>query len=205
LATVQLIPISLDSLDNAPLNANRMSPTKYLQLIESIKRIGFSVPITVRAKGDRYEIIDGHHRAKAVREIGATQTIPAIVLGANEDPRLVALALNRLRGETDLSIASELLANLIDDGFHYDDLQIAGFSELELQELVHSLKQIDPDLEDLDGAEMPEEIGTPVARPFLLELTFRNREDLAEAKRALRKACGKGGDLADGLLRLTRG
>jgi len=202
---MNLRQIPLADLRDAPLNANRLAPEKYVQLVASIRRLGFVVPIVARDDEEGgFEIVDGHHRVRAVREIGELAAIPTVVLEADEDPALAALALNRLRGETDLAVASLMIDEMLAGGvLEFADLAISGFTERELTDLVDALTQDEPSLEDVGASGLPEEIGTPVARPFLLELTFRNRDDLAKARKALRKACGKGGDLADGLLRLV--
>jgi ParB-like chromosome segregation protein Spo0J len=201
---VQIIATPIQTLHDAPQNANKMDAAKYRELVLSIRRIGFVVPIVARDLGNGdLEIVDGHHRVKAMREIGEA-FVPTLIITGDEDPRLVALALNRLRGETDLAVASMIVEELLESGLSTVDLSITGFSERELSELVSALEQPDLDLDDLGGTSLPEEIGTPVAKPFLLDLTFRTKADLAAARKALRKAAGKGGDLADGLLRLVR-
>lgn len=201
---VQIIAAPTNTLRDAPQNANKMSAATYRELVLSIRRIGFVVPIVARDLGDgELEIVDGHHRVKAMKELGEV-AVPTLIVTGDEDPRLVALALNRLRGETDLAVASMIVEELLESGLSTMDLSITGFSERELGELVSALEQPDPDLDDLGNTGMPEEVGTPVARPFLLDLTFRSKADLQAARKALRKAAGNGGDLADGLLRLVR-
>ena len=203
---MKVAELAIDRLVNAPRNANKMTPQRYALLVDSIRRIGFVQHILVRALDDEaWEIVDGHHRRDAMRDLG-NATIPSIVLEGGEDPRLVALAMNRLRGETDLATASVIIEELVAEAFSAEDLAISGFTERELQELVEALDSPDdPQLEDLEGAEVPQEVGADVARPYLLDLTFRTKEDLSAARKALRKAAGKGGDIADGLLRLIRG
>lgn len=203
---MKLRQIDPADLHDAPLNANKMAPDKFKALVESIRRLGFIVPIVVREDDDkRLEIVDGHHRVRAMREIGEA-TIASIVLEGDEDHRLASLALNRLRGETDLAVASLIIDEMLGDGLDVTALaNISGFSEHELNDLVAALDQNEPSLDDIGNAELPEEIGTPVAKPFLLELTFRSREEMTTARKALRKACGKGGELSDGLLRLIGG
>ncbi len=199
---MQITAAPLASLRDAPQNANKMDAAKYRELVHSIRRLGFITVIVARDLGDGdFDIVDGHHRVKAMRELGEVN-VPTLVIKGDEDPRLVALALNRLRGETDLAVASMIIEELLETGLSTADLSITGFSEREMSELVSALEQPEPDLDDLGDTALPEEIGSPVARPFLLDLTFRSKEDLKAARKALRKAAGKGGDLADGLLRL---
>lgn len=207
---MQSLQAPLDALTDAPRNANRMPPAKYAALLDSIKRVGFIVPIVITLISEekaiaKWQIVDGHHRVRALRELGYSHAW-AIELAAGEDPRLVALALNRLRGETDLAVAAIIVDELIDAGAKLVDLSIAGFSERELQDLLEAAQPTDDvSLDDLADADVPDEVGTPVAKPYLLDLQFRSKEDLASCRKALRKAAGKGADLSDGLLRLVRG
>jgi len=196
----------LDRLRDAPRNANKMPPARYKLLVESIRKIGFVQHALVLDLGDGWwEIVDGHNRARALRELGEV-AMPSIVLRGGEDPRVVALALNRIRGETDLAVAALVIEELLSESFDRAALAITAFSDKEIDELVAAVKSPDePDLADVAGAEIPEEVGAPAARPYLLDLTFRNKGDLAAARKALKKASGRGGDLADGLLRLVRG
>jgi ParB/RepB/Spo0J family partition protein len=53
-------------------------------LVDSIRRHGVLQPITVRAKGKRFEVLMGHRRLQAVRELGL-DTIPAIIDGQEHD------------------------------------------------------------------------------------------------------------------------
>lgn len=201
---MQIIDAPIEVLRDAPVNANKLNGAKFAELVASIHRIGFVVPIVARDLGDGdFEIVDGHHRVKAMRELGELK-VPTLVVQGNEDPRVIALALNRLRGETDLAVASVIIDELLEMGLSHADLSITGFTEKEMTELVASLEQSDLDIDDLGAASLPDEVGDPSARPFLLELTFKSKAELTAVRKALRKAAGKGNDLADGLLRLVR-
>lgn len=199
------IQVALSDLVSSPSNANVMDRAKYAMLVESIKRVGFIVPLLIQEvdKG-RFLIVDGHHRVKAAHELSMAD-VPAVVLDGDEDPRVIALAVNRLRGETDLAVAALIITELVESGMQAIDLEITGFSQRELEELLAATQSPDDvSLEDMDGVDVPEEIGAKVARPFLLDLTFRSKQDLAAARKALRKAAGKGADLSEGLLRIIR-
>lgn len=204
---MNIVTIDLDKLRDAERNANRMEKDAFERLKVSIQTIGFVQPIYVRALPDgTFEVIDGHHRSRAMRELGH-RSISAVVEDPTNprDPRLVALALNRLRGETDLAAAGLMIQDLLDDAHSMDDLAITGFSESEIGDLIKALMPSDPTADDLGDVELPQDPEESVDRPFMLELSFKRKEDISAAKRALRKAAGKGNDLADGLLRLISG
>lgn len=196
--------IPLDSLIEATSNPNRMEPEKAAMLTEAIRRKGFLQPALVRPKGDKYEIIDGHHRCVAAREAGLTE-VPCVIAHDCDDPTAIALriGMNRLRGDLDLTSTAELVQGLLDWGWELGDLTITGFSGDEVSDLVRSLQSIEVEpkiFDDMDSEE--EDRDAPVAKPFALELVFKTREELKRAKKALKKAAGKNGDYAKGLLRL---
>jgi ParB-like chromosome segregation protein Spo0J len=195
--------LSLSKLRPAPRNANVMSVHLYGALVSSIRRVGFIDPILARDLGDgSYEIVDGHHRSRAAVDAGLGD-VPALVLAGDEDPKLVALALNRIRGETDLAVAAEIVQELLANGLDEVDLSMTGFTDAEIRELASALDTSEPSLDDVGGLSTPEEVGTRPAKPFLLELTFRSKEELALVRKALRKAAGKGNDLSEGMLVLV--
>lgn len=59
------------------------------QLMSSIKRLGLQSPITVRPTDDgRYEIICGHNRVNAVRELGRDVILAKVYEGLSDDDAL---------------------------------------------------------------------------------------------------------------------
>lgn len=190
-------------LRDAAENPNKMEPEQLSMLAEAIRRKGFLQPILVRPVGDQYEIIDGHHRTRAAREVGLTE-IPCLVATncSDEDASALRIGMNRFRGELDLASTARLMQGLIDKGWKLDDLTITGFSGDEVADLVRSLRVEEVDIKVFD--EGLDDVGddAPAAKPFTLEILFTNRDDLKRAKKALKKAAGKSGDFAKGLLRL---
>lgn len=92
--------IPVEQIDPDEQNANEMDAGLYETLVDDIREHGFTQPILVRPVGDRYRLIDGEHRWRAVSEIGIA-TIPAIVLEVSDedDATLRLLTMNRLRGQ----------------------------------------------------------------------------------------------------------
>ncbi len=96
--------IPLDALDEHPGNANRMSKSLLGKLVAHIRASGKYPPLIVRphpAKNDRYQILDGHHRAKALRLAGSADARCEIWDVDDHRADLLLLTLNRLRGEDD--------------------------------------------------------------------------------------------------------
>lgn len=97
--TPRLIPV--DQLHAHPRNSNVM-PTKLLKkLAAHIERTGRYPPVIVRPGGAGYQIIDGHHRVQALRQLGRDQA-RCEVWEVDDREALVLLAtLNRLEGADD--------------------------------------------------------------------------------------------------------
>jgi ParB/RepB/Spo0J family partition protein len=199
LKQVEMSPSRIDPAQNNP---NRMEPERYSQLVEAIKRFGFLQPVLVRPHPtDKHRFIacDGHHRIQAALEAGLT-SIPVIV-GNMTDAEADALqvAMNRLRGELDLSATASILDSLRAAGWSAVDLGGLGFSLEEVGDLL-GLLTAEPEImpEAIEGSDdAPEQ-----PHAFVLEVEFDSAEQMKVAKRALRRAAGKGQPLGHGLLKL---
>ncbi|MEM9346851.1 MAG: ParB/RepB/Spo0J family partition protein [Planctomycetota bacterium] len=105
-------PIPIDRLDPHPANSNVMPKGLLDQLAREIERTGLYPPIIARPIGDRYQILDGHHRVLALKRLGYT-TAQASIWQADDEQALVFLAtLNRMRGDDDPRKRAALLARL---------------------------------------------------------------------------------------------
>jgi hypothetical protein len=111
--------------------------------------------------------------------------------------------MHRLRGELDLSIVADVFGELIDQGVDPELLVATGFSQEEVDALVHAAQDASADI-------LPESIDEPTdaasdggsAKPYVLEVEFGDRESYQRARKGLRRAAGKGNELSTGLLRL---
>ncbi len=121
---IRIIPIEM-LIDN-PNNPNRMSKSSFAKLVRNIKRTGLYEPIIVRlnkkqnngchTKSSRlltkYEIINGHHRLKALKQLGYT-TVDVCIWDVDEEQSDLLLAtLNNLRGTPVLEKKLDLLNRL---------------------------------------------------------------------------------------------
>lgn len=203
-ATTNLGVHLLDDHDGR--NPNVMPADDYRRLVSAIQRVGFLQPVLVQARANgRFTIVDGHHRVRAAKELGIEQIPCVIVEIDNELSAMLQLSMNKLRGSIDLGAAADIIATLADAGWTTPDLELSGYSDEEIDALIRTARASTDDvLENTDVAPPleapPPEM--PADGPYSFELKFSSRKDMQRAKRALRKAAGKGNELSVGLLRL---
>ncbi len=107
--------IELGKLVGHPGNANVMSAGIFRKLLRNIERTGLYEPIVVRRHPQRrghYEIINGHHRCKALRRLGFERA-DCVVWDVDDEQTEVLLAtLNRLCGRDKPAAKIALLEGL---------------------------------------------------------------------------------------------
>jgi ParB/RepB/Spo0J family partition protein len=107
--------IALSKLIANPGNPNVMSREKFNKLIRNIERTGLYEPIVVRPhpqKQDCFEIINGHHRVKALIRLGRKEA-DCVIWNVDDEQTAVLLAtLNRLCGSDEPAKKIALLKEL---------------------------------------------------------------------------------------------
>ena len=104
--------LPIDRLEAHPANSNVMPEVLLDKLVCEIERTGLYPPIIVRVVGERFQILDGHHRVMALRRLGR-QAVDAVVWQADDQQALLLLAtLNRMRGDDDPRKRAALLSKL---------------------------------------------------------------------------------------------
>ena len=113
--TNQVREIELSKLAAHPDNANRMSKANFVKLVRNIKRSGRYEPIVVRPcpqKAGSFQIINGHHRCRALAELGE-KAADCLVWDVDDEQTGILLAtLNRLEGKDELGRKLALLKKL---------------------------------------------------------------------------------------------
>lgn len=107
--------LSLDLLDDHPGNANRMNDELFQKLIDHISESKNYPPLIVRPHPQtqgRYQILDGHHRAKALRQLGYSQANCDVWDVDETQTDMLLLTLNRLCGDDDPYKRGEILERL---------------------------------------------------------------------------------------------
>jgi len=107
--------IPLENLIAHPDNPNRQSKATFARLVRNIDRTGRYEPLVVRPHPTRkgfYEIINGHHRCRALAQLGYERA-DAVVWDVDDEQVDILLAtLNRLGGTDDLAGKLRLLKRL---------------------------------------------------------------------------------------------
>ncbi len=102
---IPLLQISLN-----PLQPRKMFNERVMEeLVSSIREKGVIQPVTVRKKGEEYELIAGERRVRAAR-IAGLETIPAYVLEVASDEEMMELALIENIQREDLNPVDEAMA-----------------------------------------------------------------------------------------------
>jgi len=107
--------IALSKLTAHPDNPNVMSDSTFRKLIRNIERTGLYEPIVVRPhpkEKDHFEIINGHHRVKALEQLGRKEADCVVWDVDDEQTAILLTTLNRLAGSDMLAKKVELLKKL---------------------------------------------------------------------------------------------
>jgi ParB/RepB/Spo0J family partition protein len=107
--------IALSKLLAHPDNPNVMSDATFRKLVRNIERTGLYEPIVVRPhpdEKDSFEIINGHHRVKALERLGRKEADCVVWDVDDEQTAVLLTTLNRLAGSDTLAKKIELLKKL---------------------------------------------------------------------------------------------
>ncbi|MBN1973479.1 MAG: ParB-like nuclease domain-containing protein [Sedimentisphaerales bacterium] len=112
----EITKVPIEILIDNPNSPSRMSKTTFAKLVRNIERTGLYEPIIVRKSNTQYEIINGHNRVKALRQLAYT-TVDVCIWDVDDNQVDIFLAtLNRLSGtsilEKKLALINRLSENL---------------------------------------------------------------------------------------------
>ncbi len=92
------LPITISDIDISN-DRRAINQATVKRLADSIEQIGLRHPITVRERGDRYQLIAGRHRIAAHEKLGLEHIQAVIVKMTNDEARLWEIAENLHRSE----------------------------------------------------------------------------------------------------------
>jgi hypothetical protein len=158
--------IDIESLIPYARNSRTHSDSQVAQIAASIKEFGFTNPVLIDGDGG---IIAGHGRVMASRKLKLAE-VPCIRLGhlTETQKRAYVIADNKLAMNSgwDNEMLKLEFAELTDEGF---DLDLIGFSEDELAEILKDPEQLTEGLTDEDAVpEVPIEPITKVGDVYIL-------------------------------------
>ena len=139
---LKIINKSIEEIKEYENNAKEHPDWQIEQIANSIKEFGFNDPIAINADN---QIIEGHGRMLAAKQLGLTE-IPCIVLtGLTEvQERAYIIAHNKTTMNTNFDLDRlqyELNALKVEDF----DLSLTGFSEYEIENLLAENEEINLD------------------------------------------------------------
>lgn len=142
----KFIKIPIDRIQPNSYNNNVFDKKTFEKLKQNIKRDGFNMPIIVKEIDiDKYEIIDGEHRYRAMKELGETY-ITCVVKKKDEitdiEQKRGTLSYNKLRGKEDHYKTALLVKDMIEsDGDNgINAILDAGFTETEIKTLTQAIE-----------------------------------------------------------------
>ncbi|MEM3541178.1 MAG: ParB N-terminal domain-containing protein [Candidatus Bilamarchaeaceae archaeon] len=110
-----------------PGNPRTMSEKMLEKLKKSIQEFGLVDPLIINTKN---EVIGGNQRLHILKELGIQEVDVVVVDLSKNKEKALNLALNKISGEFD----EDLLRSFVDD-LEFTELELAGFSPLELEKL----------------------------------------------------------------------
>jgi ParB family chromosome partitioning protein len=111
---MKIVEIPVEQLKEDPNNANMMNQQMTDRLRESIRRYGLVQNLVVRPIGnDAYEVLSGNQRLKVIKEMGFTLVSCMVTDLDDAQARLLAQALNRIRGEDDLGLRADVVKEIL--------------------------------------------------------------------------------------------
>lgn len=109
------LTVEIDKIQPNPWNPNQMDAKTFEKEKQSITELGFLGSILVRDHevNGYYQILDGEHRWKAMKELGYTE-VPVENIGkiSDEETKLLTILINNLRGKDDVFKRAKILEAL---------------------------------------------------------------------------------------------
>jgi len=109
---MEMVTIGLELLRPHPMNSNEMGKDRLAKLARNIKVSGRYPPLIVRPLEGEYQILDGHHRVQALRQLKHAGARCVVWDVSDEQALLLLATLNRLEGVDQPRKRAALLAEL---------------------------------------------------------------------------------------------
>ena len=174
---LQVVQLSVDLIDGAPWNANRVPADVMHKLEVYIRKEGLVQPLVVRPyRAGRYQMIGGHHRLEVCRDRLGWREVPAVVVDVDEKrAKVMSINLNELSGDPVPQLLAELVHDLGRDTSLDDLSTMLPYSTSELRDFEELLKLpdgLDAFIEDeaeKQAREAPKVLSFVVDEPAAIE------------------------------------
>lgn len=147
---MNIINIPINDLKEYKNNSRTHSEEQITQIVNSIKEFGFTNPILIDNKN---LIIAGHGRLLAAKKLDLKE-VPTIVLNnlSEEQKKAYIIADNQLAMNAgwDFEMLKNEIMTIADD----IDLNLLGFNEQELANIIDGLELIEPELQEQEYKEV---------------------------------------------------
>jgi hypothetical protein len=136
MSRIRTTVIALDKLKPNSWNPNVMNDAMYRKELASIKKFGYVNPMLVRDLGAWYEIIDGEHRWKALKQLAYSEAEVTVIEGlTDEEAKQLTIVLNETRGTADPEKLGSLLGDLLRNVPKADLLDVLPFDPIAFDRL----------------------------------------------------------------------
>ena len=172
---IEKFPVEIKKVDINSIFANKWNPNNqsdlvFKSLVNSIKTIGFTVPILVRQiENGCYEIIDGEHKWKGAQELGYKEVLIAD-MGVVEDSlaKTLTITMNNVRGQDDILKRAELLKQIKES----NQPDLFGLLPMQEKELEEQMALLDFDFSQYEKGEVGEEDKSRAEKVVTLLITL---------------------------------
>lgn len=157
---IQTIPATkLMAAKYNPRKDLKPGDVEYEKLRRSIEEFGYVEPVIWNERTGN--IVGGHQRYKVLTSLGYTE-IECVVLNIDEQrEKALNVALNKISGEFDIPLLTDLLRDLNEDGF---DVSLTGFDATEMEDLFKSKTSGKVKEDNFDTDKAVAEIETPLSQ-----------------------------------------
>jgi DNA modification methylase len=165
---MEIFTMEIRKIEIRKIKAAKYNPRKdlkpgdpeYEKLRRSIEEFGYVEPVIWNSRTGN--IVGGHQRYKILSVLGY-QEIDCVVLDIDEQKeKVLNVALNKISGEFDIPLLTDLLRDLNEDGF---DVSLTGFDASELDALFnHEGKETIVEDDQFDVEKVVSKIKAPISR-----------------------------------------
>lgn len=159
--------MKIQTIATSKLKAAAYNPRKnlkpgdpeYEKLRRSIEEFGYVEPVIWNERTGN--VVGGHQRFKVLTALGYNE-IDCVVLNIDEQrEKALNVALNKIGGEFDIPLLTDLLHDLGEDGF---DVSLTGFDAAEMDDLFKGKTASKIKEDDFDADKAVDEINTPITQ-----------------------------------------